>query len=428
MLTDWTYWLSCKHPEQLLALLWALLLIDSPRYALGRTLMVLWDGGRAVVQWLGGQRPPADLYCPSVCVVIAAHNEAATVGATLASVWGSYPRLEVVVVDDGSGDGTAAVARRFARVHPGVLVLRRPRRGGKPSALNFALAYARAEVVVFVDADSHLAPDALWRVVQPLRDPAVGAVSATVRARNPFAGAATWLQAYEYLSTIFVGRLQQARLGLLAIVSGAFGAYRREVLLRCMGADVELAEDMDLTLRARRAGYRIAFVQRACCFTNVPASWPALARQRLRWEESSILRLLCRKHVDMAEPRSPNFRWSNLLVQLDFWFFNVACVVVLWAYAAWLSVAVPAGEWGYLLLTLYAGYAALELLQVLAILYYSENPARDLPVCTAFVLAPAYQLFLFALRSWALVDEALWRRSYALDHIPAHVREATWRW
>lgn len=429
MFTDWTHWLSQKHPEQLLALLWALLLADSPRYAVSRIIMVAWDMLRDSWLWFCGiEEQETFHYCPTVCVVIAGYNEADTVEATLVSLWGTYPLLEVIVVDDGSEDCMAVVARRFARTHAGVKVLCRSRRGGKPSALNFALAYATAEVIVFVDADSHLGPEAIWRIVQPLQDPRVGAVSATVLARNPFTNLVTWFQAYEYLNTIFVGRQMMARLGILSIVSGALGAYRRDVLQRGLGPDVELAEDFDMALRARKAGYEIAFVPYAQCFTNVPRTWRTLVRQRLRWEESSILRLVCRKHLDMAYFWTRNFHWRNFVALLELWTFNVVCVVAIWAYAAWFAITVPVAVWDKMVLTLYLGYVGFELAQVLSVLFYSRDLRRDLAICAIFPLAPLYQFFLFLARSRALVAETFLRKSYALNHIPAHVREATWRW
>jgi cellulose synthase/poly-beta-1,6-N-acetylglucosamine synthase-like glycosyltransferase len=429
MLTDWTHWLSQKHPEALLALLCGLLLIDTPRYALGTIMMVVFDMAASALRWLRGHIEQETFdYCPNISVIIAGHNEADTIGATLESLWGTYPRMEVIVVDDGSADDMAGVARRFARNHPGVIVLSRSRRSGKPSALNFGMRYATGEVIVFVDADSHLGHLALWRIVQPLQRPEVGAVSATVHARNAFAGLVTWLQAYEYLQTIFVGRQLLARLGVLSIVSGGFGAYRREALQRFKGADVELAEDMDLTIRTRKAGYQIAFTPHAHCYTNVPATWRGLIRQRLRWEESSIIRLICRKHADIGYFWNPNRNWSNFLVFLDFIFFNVVLVGLLWAYMVWFFFVVPIIVWDKMLLTLCLAYVGLEFLRVFPALYYSADLRRDLLLCACFPLAPLYQLLLFFVRSRGLVEETFLRKSYGLNHIPAHVREATWRW
>jgi cellulose synthase/poly-beta-1,6-N-acetylglucosamine synthase-like glycosyltransferase len=428
VLTDWTYWLSHKHPDELLTFLLPLLLTDGLRYGVGKIVMCLYDSACDVLAWLGGApSEPAYTYCPSVCVVIAGHNEAAAIEATLASLGGTYPRLEVIVVDDGSTDGMADRARRWARGQPGVRVLVRPERGGKSSALNFALAYTAAEIVVVVDADSHLGPNALWEVVQPLRDPHVGAVAGSVLARNAFTNLVTWLQAYEYLSTIFVGRLLAYRLGILGIVSGAFGAFRRTALDRVQGWDVGPPEDLDLTLSLRKAGYAIAFAMHAVCYTDVPTTWGALLRQRLRWERSGVIRNHCRKHLDLACFWSPGFRLENFALVLESWLFNVVCLYGLGLWVVGFCLF-PPGDWPHVLLTLAVCCLLFEGLQVLAVCHYSGHRVRDLLVCAVIVLLPPYQLLLLAVRLVATTEELLWRKSFADNYVPPKVRHATWRW
>ncbi|HEV3004462.1 MAG TPA: glycosyltransferase family 2 protein, partial [Pirellulales bacterium] len=354
MFIDWIHWLSSLHPEQLLAVLAGLLLIDAPRYALSQIAMCLWDAGRETWHALAARvEPEKALYCPSVCVVLAGYNEADTLGATLESLWGTYPRMELIVVDDGSTDGMAEVARGFARRHEEVLVLSRPERGGKSSALNSALPYTRAEVIITVDTDSHLGPGAIWGIVQPLADPRVGAVSGTVRVRNPFVNVVTWLQTYEYLQTIFLGRMLSSRLGLLAIISGAFGAFRRTVLDQVGAWDVGPGEDGDLTLRIRKSGFEIGFAPYAQAFTKVPTKWMRLYHQRRRWDRS-VITFECRKHIDLAFPWHANFRWREWVLVMERWFFNVAALYGLWGYLAWLCFRSPANA-GYVLFTLYCG-------------------------------------------------------------------------
>jgi cellulose synthase/poly-beta-1,6-N-acetylglucosamine synthase-like glycosyltransferase len=428
MLTDWTHWLSSLGPDQLLAVYLGLLLVDTPRYVLGKVLFCLWDYGRDVWQWAFG-RTPQDPYphCPSVCVILAGYNEADTIEATLHSVWGTYPRLEIIVVDDGSTDGMALVARRFARGRPGVLVLRKPERGGKSSALNFALPYSRAEIVIGVDTDSHLAPEALWEVVQPFRDPRVGAVSGTVLARNAFANLVTWMQAYEYLHAIFAGRMLAARLGILGIVSGAFAAIRRSAMDQVVGWDVGPGEDSDLTLRLRKAGYEIAFAPYAQCFTNVCETWKALARQRLRWDRGPI-RYKCRKHVDMACFWRRNFRVADFCVLLDGWFFSVFRPYAILGYSLiWFCFLANENTLN-LLFAIYLGYLVLHLFAVLVALSYSTARGRDLLVCAVWPLVPFYLLFLRTVLLMALTQELFARRSFQDNFVPERVRARTWHW
>ena len=428
MLTDWIHWLSSLGPDRSLALLGSLLLLDGPRYALSKVVMCLWDWGRGL--WDACRGVPAAGagygHCPSVCVVLAGYNEAQTIEATLNSVWGTYPRLEVVVVDDGSTDGTEAVARRFARGHPGVLVLTRPERGGKASAINFALRYTRAEVIVIADTDSHLDRAAIWEVVQPLEDPGVGAVSATVLARNPFDNLVTWLQAQEYLHGIFVGRMVSARLGILPIASGGFSAFRRSAVDRVGGWDVGPGEDGDITLRVRKAGYEIAFAPYAQCYTNLPTTWWGLFKQRRRWNRGAV-RYKCRKHIDMGYVWSRNFRVSDFCVLLNAWVFQIALLYGSWIYLVGLCLSVPE-DLGWVVLTGYVFYLASHLVQALTVLYYSSALARDALICTVLPLVPFYQLFQKVARVVSVTEEIFLRKSFEDNYVPARVREATWHW
>jgi cellulose synthase/poly-beta-1,6-N-acetylglucosamine synthase-like glycosyltransferase len=428
MLSDWTHWLSQRHPDQLLAFLVALLLTDGPRYALSKIVLCAWDWGREAVRWFCGLRPEGTFtHCPSVCLIVAGYNEAETVEATLADVWGTYPRLEIIVVDDGSTDDMEGVARRFARTHEGVKVLRRDDRGGKSSAMNMALVYTQAEVIVVVDADSSLGANAIWEIVQPLADPAVGAVSGSVVARNPAESAATWFQAYEYLNTILVGRLLAARFGVLSIVSGAFGAFRHSALKQVMGWDVGPPEDLDLTLAIRKLGHKVDFAPHANCYTDVPATWWGLIRQRLRWDRSGVIRNHCRKHLDMACPWTKNFRWSNLFVVLDGWFFSVVCTYVIAAWAV-LFCVFPPPDAAQVLLMLFLCYESFEIVHVLTILYYSEDLRHDFWILAIFPFVPFYQLLLLAVRVVATTQELFWRKSFEDNYVPLKVRQATWRW
>jgi poly-beta-1,6-N-acetyl-D-glucosamine synthase len=428
MLNDWMFWLSSQHPEELCKLFGGLLLIDAPRYALSRLLMCLWDVAAVLVRSLCPD-PPSNRYthCPSVCVILAGHNEGSTIEATLASVYGSYPSLQIIVVDDGSLDDMSARARRFAKLHPDVLVLRRPRRGGKSSAMNSALPFTRAEIVMAIDADSELGPSAIWEIVQPFADPRIGIVSATILARNPWVNLITWLQAYEYLHSIFIGRMVSERLGVLGIASGAFAAIRREVLLKVMAWDVGPPEDLDLTLRVRKAGWRIAFAPYAVCITDLPTTWKGLVRQRLRWDQGAVVRNHLRKHIDLGAIWSRNFRWRDFPLMLDNWIFQFACPYFIAAYLVWIAIDPPA-NFLYVAVSWYLATVVFELVQVVVLFFYSTRALHDLVTCAVFPLMPLYQLLMLGVRVVANTQELVSRKSFRDNYVPEHVRRVTWHW
>ena len=405
-----------------------MLLTDTPRYALTKIYLCGHDWLLNTLRWLRGQnRADRFAHCPSVCAIVAGYNEADTIAGTLGSLWQTYPKLEIIVVDDGSKDAMAANARRFAADHAGVLVLRRPDRGGKSSAMNFALRYTQTEVVIVIDADSEIGPNAIWEIVQPMKDARVGAVAGSVVVRNPFASLATWLQAYEYVSTIFVGRMTSAMLNILGIVSGAFGAFRRDALLKVHGWDVGPPEDLDLTLALRKAGYRVAFAPYSICLTDAPESFWALFKQRRRWERSGAIRNHCRKHLDLAFFWTANFRFSNLLMLAESWFFSIFCVygIVIWFIGFFLQLP---EDWWQILLTLYLCYLVFELIQIATNLYFTTDFRRDLVVSLVFFLMPVYQMAMLVVRLIATTEEIFFRTSFADNYVPEKVRRATWRW
>lgn len=428
MFTDWIYWLSARHPEQLFALLWAFLLIDGPRYALSLLAMAAYDGGACVWRALAGTRePPRFNYCPSATLITSVYNGESDLEATLSSAWDTYPKLQMIVVDDGSTDGTYGEAIKFARSHPGVLVLQMPERSGKSAAMNLALHYATGEVIVGLDADAELAPTAIWEVVQPLADPAVGAVSGAVLGRNPFDNLVTWFQAYEFLICVFLGRILSARLGMLSIASGAFSAIRRSVLEMGGGWDEGSSLDLDLTLRIRKSGYVIAHAPYAESYTDMLTTWSALIKQRLRWDRTITIRLQGRKHIDMAYWWNRNFRWTDFFVLTESWTFSLLCMYGIIGWVAWMALFTPPG-WPFILLTLYFAYAFFELIQVFVAMAYAIDPWKAAAVGAVFPIVFFYHAVLLVVRFVATMQEMLQRRSYSEPFTPERIRVATWHW
>ena len=426
MLIDWIHWLSSMPREKLLFCLLPLLLTDIPRYSLEALLTFLADFFSFHSRSHRSSAEPIPQARESVCIVIVGYNEAHTIEGALSTVWSNNSGLEIIVIDDGSTDGMFEVANRFAATHPGVFVFRKPIRGGKSSALNYALACTQAKIIVCIDADSQLDPTAISELLRPFNDPRVGAVAGNVRIRNPFDSVASCLQAFEYLQCIFLGRRLSSRLGVLCIVSGAFGAYRREALHRTMGWDVGPGEDLDLTMKLRKSGYKAVFAPQAECLTRAAVSWKTLARQRRRWDWGTVT-FCCRKHVDLGNPLRASFRFSDLACLADRWFFNIAMTYFLWGYAFWLCFN-SSDITGYLLFLYYVIYVALSTFQLAVILYFSRDRLRDLWLGAVIPLSPFYYVFLRAIALWSTTEELIFRSSFRDDFVPQHVRSSTWHW
>jgi len=191
----------------------------------------------------------------------------------------------VVVVDDGSADGTAGVVEALGLEQ--VRVIRQPN-AGKAAALNRGIAAARNEVIVMVDADTIFEERSLRRVVFPLAAPGVGAVSGNTKVGNRGGLLGRW-QHIEYVIGFNLDRRLFDVLRCMPTVPGAIGAFRREALAEVgeISADT-LAEDTDLTLAIGRAGWDVVYAEEARAWTEAPATLAALWRQRYRWSYGTM--------------------------------------------------------------------------------------------------------------------------------------------
>lgn len=221
---------------------------------------------------------------PTVSVLVPAFNEESTLGNNLEGlVRQDHPSFEIVVIDDGSTDGTAEVAERYADIYPGLIRVLRQSNTGKAMAMNNGLMHATGEVVVVVDADSSLAHDALSHIAGTFADPEVQAVGGNVRIANRSGGVA-WLQASEYVFGLAVQRSAFAQANAIQVLAGALSGFRAETLRNIGGYSSDtLVEDMDVTLEIASLPGRLVYNPEAIAYTEGPRSWQDLLRQRYRW-------------------------------------------------------------------------------------------------------------------------------------------------
>ncbi|MEV6904231.1 bifunctional polysaccharide deacetylase/glycosyltransferase family 2 protein [Amycolatopsis sp. NPDC051372] len=215
-----------------------------------------------------------------VTVIVPAYNERAGIEATIRSVLASDHRVALIVVDDGSTDGTAELVEKYVgrRVR-----LIRQANAGKAAALNAGIAAASTDLVVLVDGDTVLEPDTVRTLVQHFADPGIGAVSGNAKVGNRRGLLGQW-QHIEYVIGFNLDRRLYDVLQCMPTVPGAIGAFRRSAVLRLGGIPVDtLAEDTDLTMAMERAGWRVVYEQEARAWTEAPATLGQLWKQRYRW-------------------------------------------------------------------------------------------------------------------------------------------------
>ncbi|MDE2308373.1 MAG: glycosyltransferase [Xanthomonadaceae bacterium] len=284
-------------------------------------------GALGLLNWLRDRRrtPPSIGDDPAlVSVLIPAYNEEKVIVSSIRRILASrYPKLEIIVVDDGSVDATSAVVGAHYANEPRVRLITTAN-GGKAHAVNTALREARGSIIVALDADTQFEPDTIAYLVRWFADPRVGAVAGNAKVGNRI-NLITWWQALEYITAQNLERRALAALGAITVVPGAVGAWRREALERLGGFPGEtLAEDQDLTIAIQKAGYKTLFDSEAIAWTEAPDSMRGLARQRFRWAYGTLQCLW--KHRDATF--RPRYGALGMVALPQVWLFQIVFSVV----------------------------------------------------------------------------------------------------
>ncbi|WP_096389598.1 DUF1508 domain-containing protein [Halopenitus persicus] len=246
---------------------------------------------------------------PEITVLIPAYKERGHIGRTLDSISATTYTggIELIVIDDGSADGTYEEATAHAGTD--ALVIQKEN-GGKHSALNRGLEEATNDIIVAIDADSWIDPDAFAELVKSFkRHPNAGAIAGNVKVGNR-GSFITNLQALEYIVGINTFRRAFDHVGLVSVVPGCLGAFRADTLREVGGYSADtLTEDFDLTIEILKRG-RSVHMSEGIVYTYAPTNWRGLYRQRLRWYRGQIQTL--RKHVGVFS--DPNYGLLHRLV------------------------------------------------------------------------------------------------------------------
>lgn len=265
-----------------------------------------------------------------VSVIVPAYNESdSIITSTRAMLQLEYPDVEVIVVNDGSTDDTLqklvdafgmqqfpeAYRKRVpckpvraiyrSSLYPKLRVIDKENGGSKADAMNAGINACRYPIFCAVDADSILQPDSLRRAIRPfLEEPGTIATGGTVRIANGCTVRGGFLekvglptnllalfQVVEYLRAFLYGRMGWTQINAVLIISGAFGVFDKEAVVRVGGYDPHaIGEDMELILRLHRhycdsdEEYRVTFVPDPICWTDAPEDLDTLGKQRIRWQ------------------------------------------------------------------------------------------------------------------------------------------------
>ncbi len=235
---------------------------------------------------------------PKVSIIVPAHNEEETIEHCILSlIEDPYPYKEIIVVDDGSTDRTYDIAYRFV-LEGKIKLLKREASGRKAYAVNYGLVSATGDIVVVIDADTLIERGALEEIIKCFRLPRTGGVAGNVKVFNTKSLLGK-LQAYEYLTSMEMGRRLYGLIGTILIIPGAFGAVKRKIMRGVGSFDADtITEDFDLTLKIHKTRFKVRFAPEAIAYTFVPESFKAWVKQRVRWAHGQVETL--KKHFNMV--------------------------------------------------------------------------------------------------------------------------------
>lgn len=305
-----------------------------------------------VVEFFRSRKRPAN-YIPSVSVLIPAWNEEVGIRATIKSVLNTnYPYLEIIVINDGSTDRTHDVVTKLIVQYQGKqrksgipLRYKRIPNSGKAHALNIALSMARGDIVITIDSDSAMDPNAIKNMVKYFADPRVASVAGNVVIGNS-AKPIGLIQQLEYLYGFYFKRAD-ALLNAVYIVGGAAAAYRKKIVVDLGGFDEGIVtEDIELSTRLQDNGYHVRYAADAIVYTEGPSDFNGLCRQRLRWKFGRLLTFYKYRHLFFSFNRRHNFYLSFLILPIALFaeillFFEGILLTVFYTYTFYTNDFAP---------------------------------------------------------------------------------------
>jgi len=306
----------------------------------------MWMVGGVIFYWRherGQYKSPELEEYPLFSIMIPAHNESHQIANTVNELLHiDYPNYEIIIVDDGSTDDTAAIAHGLCEKHEQVRGVYLRDNQGKAAALNQACLATRGDYILTLDADALLDDQALkWMAWHFNKFPRVGAVTGNPRVLNRTTLLAK-IQTGEYATIIGLIKRAQRIWGKVMTVSGVIAAFRKQALISVDFWDAGMStEDIAITWKLERKFWDIRFEPRATCWILVPETLGGIWSQRLRWSMGGIEVLL--RHMDIWKSWKQRRLWPVYLEYLlsSIWAYCFYLIVVIWAYQAIFNIFEP---------------------------------------------------------------------------------------
>lgn len=389
------------------------ILLDFPRYTLAAVVTAL----RSVFV----HRIDPD-FQPTVSVIISTYNGSDSLLDCLKSLHcQTYQPMEVFVVDDGSSENLNAILSYAKHRHLVQKIIVHRLRCGKSASVNHAARFAKGDLLLNIDDDTHLDKNAILELVSAFKNKNTVIASGLLTIRNSEASLITSLQSIEYALAMNSGRVFLDYFGAMPCCSGAFNMMRKDFFTQTFGLNTGPGEDLEITLRARQLGFDARFVETAHASVLAPEAFFSLIGQRLRWDRDEFnIRVNQYNEFSFIHPLH---RLSEYIHSLDFFVFSFLSTLLFPVYMLYLNAALGYLFWDFLF------YLYLYLLPfyLIPIVLNFMNPSIRLSFYDILVLPifPLYQGFFMKLvRLYAYCSEIILRNSIHDDYVPKRIRSA----
>lgn len=392
-----------------------MIFIELPLFLLVSTGVFRWS-------WNLSDAEPKEY--PTISFIITCYGEGEAIAQTIDTlVEQVYPSfIEILVVVDGAkqNEDTYKSALNGAKRHQfcdmrSVKVVPKWQRGGRVSTLNAGLSEAKNDLIINVDGDTSFDNNMAWEMAKQFSDPNVLASGGALRVRNWDANFLTRMQSLEYMMSMQAGKTGMSNWGVLNNISGAFGAFRVNVIKQVGGWDTHTAEDLDLTMRlkqykGRHPNCRLAFSPHAVGHTDAPDTLKILIMQRLRWD-GDLLFLFLRKHRNGLNPKL--LGWGNFIYTLVYGVIqNVILPLLMVLFTLHILFSYPVTVILAMLLFIYLLYMGFILLTFsIYIGLVSERAKEDIKLLIWLPIYPLYAFFMRLITAFSMVNEVT-RRSH----------------
>ncbi len=393
----------------------SVLVFEVPRYTLSLIIISL----TGLTKW----SPPPTAPQFTITAIIPCFNDAKDLTDTINSLAELRHEgiVEIIVINDGSTDNILQIVQPLRAEGKIDKIINHPRRQGRSAGINHGARFAKGELILAIDSDSFVRPTSIIRMQDYFINTNVAGITGTILVRNYRESLITALQALEYLISITAGKTLLDVIGSVGCLSGAFSMYRKLYFLDLGGMDPGGGEDLELTLRMRKAGYDVRFEPLAISETRVPADFKSLVKQRIRWDGDAYwLRVIQYRETNLfhsGEKLTDTFR------RLDFIIFELINTLIFPFYLIYICMVFDQDT-----LSFFAGLYLLTLFLYLAniaiAIVFVPNSLGLIEGLAVFIF-PLYQgIIMKFIRLYAFSAEILWKESKNNDYTPLHVRTA----